>query len=354
MPNWYTTRESVQRAIRSNGNENDEAIDRLIEAASRDVDNMTHRWFIPKTQTRTFRWPGNYGRGDILWLDADLVSVTTLQTMAQDSSPTTVSSSDYFLEPANFAPPYNRIEIDISSTASFEGGDTPQRSISVAGSWGFANDTVSVGTVSSGLASDATETEFVCSNGSLTSGINVGDTLLIESEQLFVSEKTAAALGSILLNGARDADKSQNLIVDGGTHGISNGEVIRVDSEEMLVRGSTATTLTVERAYNGTTLAAHSNDAAVHIFRTLTATRGVNGTTAATHADSTAISIYRAPAPIRTLTQAIAIAAYTQEAAAYGRAIGVGDASIEMTGRELSALMQRVTGQYLRAREYAL
>ena len=53
MPNWYTTRESVKRAIRSNGNENDEAIDRLIEAASRDVDNMTHRWFIPKTQTRT-------------------------------------------------------------------------------------------------------------------------------------------------------------------------------------------------------------------------------------------------------------------------------------------------------------
>ena len=354
MPNWYTTRESVKRAIRSNGNENDEAIDRLIEAASRDVDNMTHRWFIPKTQTRTFRWPGNYGRGDILWLDADLVSVTTLQTMAQDSSPTTVSSSDYFLEPANFAPPYNRIEIDISSTASFEGGDTPQRSISVAGSWGFSSDTVSAGTVASGLSSGTTATEFVCSNGSLTSGVNVGDTLLIESEQLFVSEKTAAALGSILLNGARDADKSQNLIVDGGTHGISNGEVIRVDSEEMLVRGSTATTLTVERAYNGTTLAAHSNDAAVHIFRTLTATRGVNGTTAATHADSTAISIYRAPAPIRTLTQAIAIAAYTQEAAAYGRAIGVGDASIEMTGRELSALMQRVTGQYLRAREYAL
>jgi Holliday junction resolvasome RuvABC endonuclease subunit len=342
------------RAIRSNGNENDAAIDRLIEAASRDVDNMTHRWFIPKTQTRTFRWPGNYGRGDVLWLDADLISVTTLQTKAQDSSPTTISSDDYFLEPSNFAPPYNRIEIDISSNASFEGGDTSQRSISVAGSWGFSNDTVSVGTVASGLSSDATATEFVCSNGSLTSGINVGDTLLIESEQLFVSEKTAAALGSILLNGALTADKSENLIVDGGTHGISNGEVIRVDSEEMFVRGSTSTTLTVERAFNGTTLAAHNNDTAVHIFRTLTVTRGVNGTTGATHADSTAISSYRAPAPIRELTQAISIAAYTQEAAAYGRAIGVGDAAIEMTGRELSALMQRIGEQYSRIREYAL
>ena len=354
MPNWYTTREAVKRAIRSNGNENDEAIDRLIEAASRDVDNMTHRWFIPQTQTRLFRWPGNYGRGNTLWLDTDLISVTTLQTKAQDSSPTTIASSDYFLEPSNSAPPYNRIEIDISSTASFEGGDTPQRSISVAGSWGFANDTVSVGTVSSGLASDATETEFVCSNGSLTSGINVGDTLLIESEQLFITEKAAAALASIVLNGALTADKSENLIVDGGTHGIAVGERIRVDSEEMFVRATTATTLTVERAYNGTTLATHSDDAAVHIFRTLTATRGVNGTTGATHANATAISAYRAPAPIRELAQGMAIAAYTQEAAAYGRAIGVGDAAVEMTGRELGALMQRVTGQYLRAREYAL
>ena len=354
MPNWYATREAVKRAVRSNGNENDEAIDRLIEAASRDIDNATHRWFIPKTQTRLFRWPGRYGLGDTLWLDTDLISVTTLQTKAQDSSPTTIASSDFFLEPNNFAPPYNRIEIDISSSAAFESGDTSQRSISVAGSWGFSNDTVSVGTVSSGLASDATATEFVCSTGSLTSGINVGDTLLIESEQLFVTEKTAAALASILLNGALTADKSENLTVDGGTHGISAGEIVRVDSEEMFVRAMTATTLTVERAYNGTTLASHSDDAAVHIFRTLTATRGVNGTTGAVHANSTAISAYRAPAPIRELTMALTIAAYTQEAAAWGRAIGAGDAAVEMTGREISALTQRITDQYLRPREYAL
>jgi len=354
VPNWYATREGVKRAVRSNGNENDEAIDRLIEAASRDIDNATHRWFVPKTQTRLFRWPGIYGTGSILWLDADLISVSALKTKAQDSSPTTISSSDYFLEPVNSSPPYNRIEIDISSTASFEAGDTSQRSISVAGSWGFSADTTSVGTVSSGLSSDATATEMVCSNGSLTSGINVGDTLLIESEQVFVSEKTAAALASILVNGALTADKSENVTVDGGTHGISVGEIVRVDSEEMLVRATTSTVLTVERAYNGTTLAAHNNDTAIHIFRTLTIERGVNGTTGAVHADSTAVSAYRPPGPIRELTMAMAIAAYTQEAAAWGRAIGVGDASIEMTGRELSALSMRVTEQYLRAREYAL
>ena len=354
MPNWYATRESVKRAVRSNGSENDEAIDRLIEAASRDVDNMTHRWFIPRTQTRLFKWPGTYGLGDILWMDADLISVTALKTKAQDSSPTTISSSDYFLEPVNNAPPYNRIEIDISSSASFESGDTSQRSISVEGSWGFSADTVSVGTVASGLDSDATVTTMVTSNGSLTSGVNVGDTLLIESEQVFVTEKTSAALASILLNGAITADKSENLTVDGGTHGINNGEIIQVDSEQMLVRSSTATVLTVERAYNGTTLAAHSNDVAVHIFRTLTITRGVNGTTGATHADATAVTAYRAPGPIRELTMAMAIAAFTQEAAAYGRTVGAAGGTVDVTGPDLPALTQRISDQYARPREYAI
>jgi hypothetical protein len=354
MPNWYATREAVKRAVRSNGSENDEAVDRLIEAASRDVENMTHRWFIPRTQTRLFKWPGIYGLGDILWVDADLISVTTLQTQAQDSSPTTIASSDYFLEPVNNAPPYNRIEIDISSSAAFESGDTSQRSISVAGSWGFSNDTVSVGTVASGLDSDATVTSMVASNVSMTSGINVGDTLLIESEQVFVSEKTSAALASIVLDGALTADKSENVTVDGGTHGISNGEVIQVDSEQMLVRNNTTTVLTVERAYNGTTLAAHSDGVAVHIFRTLTITRGVNGTTAATHADATAVTAYRAPGPIRELTTAMVIAAFTQEAAGYGRTIGAAGAPVDVTGRDLPALTQRISDQYARPREYAI
>lgn len=354
MPNWYIDRETLKRSLRVNGSEHDAAIDRLIEAASRDIERLTKRHYIPKTQTRLYRYPGRWSQGDVLWLDEDLISVTTLQTKAQDSSPTTISSSDYFLEPANDAPPYTRIEIDISSTASFESGDTSQRSISVAGSWGFSNDTDSVGTVSSGLDSSATATSFVCSNGSISNGITVGDTLLIESEQLFVEQKTSAALGSILLNGAVEASKSANLTVDGGTHGISDGEIIKVNSEEMLVRSSTSTVLSVERAYNGTTLAAHSNDDAVHIFRTLTVSRGINGTTAAVHADSTAISAYRAPGPIRQAVAAMAIAGFTQESSGYGRTLGTGDAAANVTGRDLDSLVERVVGEFSRPREYAI
>jgi hypothetical protein len=352
MPNFYTSREAVKRAVRLNGNENDEAVDRLIESASRRIDDETHRWFIPQTATKLYRWPGRFGAGDVLYLDTDLLSVTTLQTKAQDSSPTTISSDDFFLEPSNFTP-YNRIEIDISSNASFEGGDTSQRSISVAGSWGYSNATKSVGTVTSGLAADATATEFVCSNSSLASGINVGDTLLIESEQVFVSEKDFAALGSILIDGALTASKAENVTIDSG-HGIAAGEVVRVDSEEMFIRSSAATTLTVERAFNGTTLSAHSNNAAVHISRTLTIERALNGTTGAVHANATAISRYTPPAPITELATAYAIADVTQEMAAWSRAIGAGDAATEITGRGLESLRAQVTSNYMRPRKEAI
>ena len=181
----------------------------------------------------------------------------------------------------------------------------------------------------------------------------MGDTLLIESEQLFVSEKTSAALNSILTDGVLTADKSENVTVDSG-HGILAGEIILVDSEQMFVRVSGTTALTVERAYNGTTLAAHTNNTAVHIFRTLTVTRGVNGTTGATHANATAISVYRAPGPIRQLVTAMAIAGHTQESAAYGRVLGAGEGATNVTGRDLDSLAERVRSEYFRPREYAI
>jgi hypothetical protein len=296
MANWYTTREAVKTAAGITapiGASLDSAIDSAIEAASRQIDNCTHTFFYPRTETRLYRWPRRQpGRSIELWLDQYLVAVTTLQTKAQDSSPTTISSSDYFIEPVNTGPPYTRIEIDQSSTASFEGGDTPQRSISVAGRFGYAEDTRSAGTVSSGIAGSASATTMVCSDASL---IDVGSHLLIESEQLFVSDRSFAALDSILINGALTATQNQTTVTVDGSSGINAGEIIRLDSERMLVISRATNDLTVVRAYDGSTLAAHSDDTAVHINRTLTIERGLNGTTAATHSDSTAVSVYEPP-----------------------------------------------------------
>jgi hypothetical protein len=46
---------------------------------------------------------------------------------------------DYLLEPVNYGPPFNRVEINIGRNASFGGGDTYQRDIQIAGLWGYRN-----------------------------------------------------------------------------------------------------------------------------------------------------------------------------------------------------------------------
>mgnify|MGYP001592050450 FL=1 len=351
MANWYCGRRAVKVAAGINGGDQDPIVDRLIEAASRRIDQETRRRFIPETATRLYRWPHRLTAPTIFWLDQDLLSVTTLLAKAQDTTPTTIATADYFLEPQSLGPPYNRIEIDLSSSAAFEAGDTPQRSISVAGTWGYGNSTKAGGTVASGLASDATATTFVCSNSAL---IDVGDTLLIQSEQLFVSGMASAVLGTILLNGALTATKSQVSVTVDGSHGIVAGEVILVDSEKMFVEAVSTNVLTVVRAYDGSTLAAHADDTPVHIYRTLTVVRGVNGTTGAVHADATAISLYVPPLDITNLCLAETIAMFSQERAQWGRELGGVEGATELTGRALTDLRRRVTANYRRVREAAI
>uniref|UniRef100_A0A6M3XQC0 Putative tail protein n=1 Tax=viral metagenome TaxID=1070528 RepID=A0A6M3XQC0_9ZZZZ len=352
MANWLTTREAVKRTGSINGDSQDAIIDRIIEAQSRQIDRVTRRFFIPRTETRLYRWPpilsfGRYSRSIVLWLDQDLLSVTTLQTKAQDASPTTIAATDYFTEPNNLGPPYDRIEIDQSSDAAWESGDTPQRSISVTGSWGYGNDTRSAGTVSSGLASDAAATSMVCSDSSL---IGVGNTLLIGTEQIFVKDKINAALAAILIDGALTATQSQVTVTVDTGHGLVAGEVIMVGSERMYIEAVSTNDLTVVRAYDGSVLAAHANDTTVHVFRTLTIERGINGTTAAVHANAAAISVYEPPFDIVDWCVAEVLAAYAQHSAHWGRVAGTGEGAREFATRSLGGVRKDMIGRYQRLR----
>ena len=355
MPNFYISRERFKSATSIAGAQFDDAVDRVIEASSRDIDRWTRRFFIPKTQTRLYKYPQERpGRATVIWVDQDLLSVTTLQTKAQDTTPTTISSSDYFLEPANAEPDgnsrYNRIEIDESSTAAFEAGDTSQRSISVAGSWGWSGTTQSAGSIDDSGGISSSDTALIVSDASK---IDVGDTLLIGSEQIFVSDRDFAARGSILLNMASDlgAVNSTTTVTIDGSHGIVAGEVIRIDSERMYVISVSTNDLTVIRAYDGSVLASHSDDTAIHVNRTLTIQRAVNGTTASSHSDSASITKYTPEPDITRWALAEAITTWHQEHSGWGRTIGTGDGAGEFSGREITQLRESMAGYYRRARE---
>lgn len=348
MANFWTSREQLKRAGQINGIEKSAIVDRHIEGASRFIERETRRFFIPRIETRLYRWPKGINRRTTLYLDQDLISVTTLQSEAQDSSPTTIPATDFFLEPTNTSPPFNRIEIDLSSDAFFSAGDTPQRSISVLGSWGYSEDTRSVGTVDDSSGISTSDTTLIVSDASL---IDVGDTLLIESEQIFVSDRSFAAKGNVLINDASVVAQMNNVTITlDGSHGVLAGETIRLQSELLFVEMVDTNDLTVTRAYDGSVLAVHANDTAVHINRTLTIERGINGTTAATHADTTAISKYEPPFDVRNWCLGLALASLTQEQAHWGRSVGTGDGASEFRSVDLAGLTKKMKGLYQRMR----
>jgi len=364
MGNWYATREQVKRASEIKGTDSDAHVDRHIDAASRHIDRilgLREGVFIPKTQTRNFNWPQDgdvddrHRNGYTLYLDEHLLSISGV-TRDGDTA-TAVPTADIFLEPANEGPPYTRLELDRSSTdadATFATtiSTTNQRAVRVAGSWGYGNATEAAGTVASGLASDAAATSFVCSNSAL---IDVGDTLLIESEQVFVSGRAFAALGSILVNDAGiTADMADNTITVDGSHGLVAGEVIKLDSEEIYIASIAGNVLSVIRAYNGTALAAHADDTAVQVARTLTIVRGQNGTTAATHANSTAVNKYAVPEDITEYVIARSVHSLHQDKGGWTGAIGTGEGTVEMRGRLLAQMEAALVVKYDRPVAMAL
>jgi hypothetical protein len=92
---WYATREDVMRALDVKLTaRNARQIDRALESASRDADDLCHRKFAPVQATRYFDWPNPQRAASWrLWLDAnELITVTTLV-----SGGVTIPSTEYYL-----------------------------------------------------------------------------------------------------------------------------------------------------------------------------------------------------------------------------------------------------------------
>lgn len=325
----------------------DKQILRAIESASRGIDGLMHRTFWPELATRYFDWPNRqYATPGTLWLEQhELISVTALS-----SGGTTISSSDYFLEPNGEGPPYDRLELDLSSSASFGGGSTSQRDITITGVFGYSADTEAAGALAEAL--DASETAVDVTDSSL---IGTGDTILVGSEYMLVT-------GRAMLDTAVDIHASDSLTASTAdvsltcstATGIPQvGETILVDSERMLVVDAAGTTLTVRRAHDGTVLAAHATAASLYAPRTLTVVRGALGTTAATHDTATAVLRHVVPGLIRDLAIGEAIVRYEQETAGYARTVGSGETerNASLAGlADLRRLARREYGRRARMR----
>ncbi|MEV7154909.1 hypothetical protein AB0N77_09820 [Streptomyces misionensis] len=331
---WYATREEIKAELdvketsRSNAR-----IDRAIEDASRRIDGMMHRTFAPVTATRYYDWPARPAAGYTPWIlrlnDSELIAVSELTSGGR-----AIPDGDYNLEPNRSGPPYTRIEINLATSAAYGGGPTYQRDVTVTGLWGYRNTEAAAGALAEDL--DATKTDIDV-DGATSAAVGVGSILRIDSERVIVTERrqldTGQALGADLTN----QNNAVTVTVTDGT-AFAAGEVVLIDAEKMLIEDIAGNQLIVRRAWDGSTIAAHTSGTAIYSPRTLVVTRGALGTTASAHATAAVIYQWTPPGGIRQLCIAETVTDLLQGRSGYARTAGAGENEREASGRGLADL----------------
>lgn len=309
---WFATREDVRSALSSASSARDDAqIDRALASATTAVSELCHRDFQPVLTTRTFDWPdGQTPRSWRQWLDrSELISASLVV-----SGGVTIPATDYYLEPANDGPPYDRIEIRLDRQSAWSMGSTHQRAISVTGWFGYRDDQAAAGALAAGI--DAVTTAVTVTD---SAAVGVGDVIRCGTERMTVADKGLATTGQTL-QVPLAVDKAGVLVQVQTGAAYHKGEVLTLDAERMRVRDIAGNALSVDRAWDGTVLAAHTGST-IWAPRLLTVVRGAAGTTAATATGGTALTKWAPPGMVRSLAVAEAMCTLYNEQAGYARTV---------------------------------
>jgi hypothetical protein len=214
----YASIADVKNILGITATTDDTMIRKIVESASRSIDNYCNRTFIVNSGTKYFD-------GAVTLWTPDLLSITTLKT-DEDGDGTfenTLTTDDYILYGVGLEDilntyPKTRIEINqnIGDYSSFASG--VKKGVQIVGVWGYGD----------GISA----TPYISDTNT--------------SEVLDASETGI------------DVTSATNL---------SAGQVILVESEQMYIYSITTNTLTVERGVNGTTATTHDTGKTVYIYQ---------------------------------------------------------------------------------------
>lgn len=182
MSNWYAHRDALKTRMNFDASE-DAVYDAILEAVSRQIDTWTGRQFFARTATRTLSTP----RTDRV-LVPDLLAVTSLKTDTDGdlSYGTTWATTDYVLLPSD-APlespprPYWELRTAPSGVNSF---GTGLHNVQIAGRWGFYEVLERATSLLAAAVATTTAVTITVDDGA---EFHVGQTLLIDSEQVFIT-----------------------------------------------------------------------------------------------------------------------------------------------------------------------
>jgi hypothetical protein len=213
IQNAYATLTQLQAYLPNSANITESMAIYALNAASREIDRNTGRLFYPEIKTNYYNTPKNAE----LWLYDDLLEVLAL---TNGDGTTMTATTDYLTVPYNAYPKY-KIVLNPETSTYFETSDTTDymKAIQVNGIYGYHRN-YSLAWFS-GTTLGAAMTDTTSTSVTLTASTN-----------------------------------------------FEEGQIIKVDSEMMLVTDKpAATTLTVVRGWNGSTAATHLISASVYIWQ---------------------------------------------------------------------------------------
>ena len=211
--NCYADLTSIKSRLNITGTSDDTDLLMLLNAASRQIDKWTHRFYYVDETTRYFD-----GSASPISL-TDLLSVTTFK-LDEDGDATyeaTLATTDYILYPLNG---YPKIYAKVSNDSDYGGfASGIRKGVEIAGTFGYGD----------GL--------------SATPYSDSGDT--VQSDPLAAAGTTCD-------------------VTSGGN--FAAGQTLRIESEQVYISSISSNTLTIKRAVNGTTAAAHVQDTTIYIY----------------------------------------------------------------------------------------
>jgi len=187
---WYISLEAVKRdflTIDTASTSQDARIKDLIRDVSKWLEGECRTWWMPVTQTRLFDHPGDTSR---LNLDQWLLGITAFTT---NNGAQAVTDADYLLLQVRDEATYNKRPYNVivmrGSVPDLLYTGTRKQANSVAGTWGYNDDTAATGAtvLNDPLAIGGLSLTV------LTGTLETGWMLKIESEQVFVSSITTGS-----------------------------------------------------------------------------------------------------------------------------------------------------------------
>lgn len=124
------------RGIGATTTTDDVLLQSFLDRATEAIQRYTGRRFEAETETRYYDEDAYDSETGMLWLDDDLLTITTLTN--GDSSGTTISSTYYTLMPRNGSPPYYGIMLTQATSTVYNWEWDTDYWVSVLGTWGYS------------------------------------------------------------------------------------------------------------------------------------------------------------------------------------------------------------------------